>query len=345
MANEKFRETIQLNEISDATKTSMKVRIIAAIVAILIVLPCVLFGSYLWLAFVIFLVLVATHEIIKCAKPKHPVWLYIISSILLLALTLLPILRSIFAENISWELWKSFDQPYMSIIVTSLSFMGLFWFVVADENFTVRDAYFLFTIGISVAFGLQCVLYLRFIPIYERFLIDPNSADITAPISLFKNLESCLLILYIAVGTFMTDTGAYFVGILFGKKKINPRISPKKTWEGFFGGLIISTILSFIFGFVLALTGHPILACFDTAHWYNILLVSTIMPIFATLGDFTFSSLKRYYNIKDFGYILPGHGGVLDRIDSAIFTAIVATIAISIIMSITYPAMGGNPIL
>ena len=54
MANEKFRETIQLNEISDATKTSMKVRIIAAIVAILIVLPCVLFGSYLWLAFVVF---------------------------------------------------------------------------------------------------------------------------------------------------------------------------------------------------------------------------------------------------------------------------------------------------
>ena len=193
--------------------------------------------------------------------------------------------------------------------------------------------------------GLQCVLYLRFIPIYERFLINPNAPEVTSHFNFYQNFESCTLLIYVALGTFMTDAGAYFIGVFFGKNKINPRISPKKTWEGFFGGIAISTAFSFAFGMIMAGVGHPILQCFDVNHWYYILIISLLMPLFATLGDFTFSSLKRYYNIKDFGNILPGHGGVLDRIDSAIFSAIIATIAVSIIMSLTYPAMGGNPIL
>ena len=147
----------------------------------------------------------------------------------------------------------------------------------------------------------------------------------------------------------MTDTGAFFIGILFGKNKINPRISPKKTWEGFFGGVVISCISSFLFAFILALCGHPVLKCFDLNHWYLILILSLIIPIFATLGDFTFSSLKRVYDIKDFGNLLPGHGGILDRIDSLLFTATAAAIVISVILYCVYPetysAIGGNPII
>jgi phosphatidate cytidylyltransferase len=147
----------------------------------------------------------------------------------------------------------------------------------------------------------------------------------------------------------MTDTGAYFIGILFGKNKINPRISPKKTWEGFTGGIIISTLFSFVFAMILALCGHPILKCLDTDNWYLVLIISLIMPLFATLGDFTFSALKRHYEIKDFGNILPGHGGVLDRVDSLIFTATATAIVVSIILSFIYSenyvAIGGNPFL
>mgnify|MGYP004596254467 FL=1 len=110
---------------------------------------------------------------------------------------------------------------------------------------------------------------------------------------------------------------------------MNERISPKKTWEGFVGGVVTSTVLSFLFAFLLAYYKHPILKdIFDYEHWYNILIVSLIMPLTANLGDFIFYSIKRNYQVKDFGTLLKGHGGVLDRIDSLLVTSLVVTIII-----------------
>jgi phosphatidate cytidylyltransferase len=118
------------------------------------------------------------------------------------------------------------------------------------------------------------------------------------------------VVVYIAVATYATDTGAYFIGVLFGKHKLNPRISPKKTIEGSIAGWIFGTFLSLIFAYFY-LTKK-----FD---WSLIIAASIILPPIGQIGDLAFSAIKRYFNVKDFGTIFPSHGGVLDRIDSLLF--------------------------
>lgn len=142
---------------------------------------------------------------------------------------------------------------------------------------------------------------------------------------------SSMLFVFVGIGTFMTDTGAFFVGIFFGKHKMNPRISPKKTWEGFVGGIVVSFICSFGFGMALCATGNPlVIGLVDMEHWYILLILSILIPFVSTLGDFVFSSAKRYFEIKDFGNLIPGHGGILDRVDSLIFTMITCAVVLSL---------------
>jgi phosphatidate cytidylyltransferase len=106
------------------------------------------------------------------------------------------------------------------------------------------------------------------------------------------------------------DTFAYFAGVLFGKHKMAPTISPKKSWEGLIGGLIASVIGGgLVFNFA-----------FETA-WYIGSAIGVMTVVTATCGDLIESAIKRDLAIKDMSNLLPGHGGIMDRIDSALFTA------------------------
>ncbi|MCQ2383149.1 MAG: phosphatidate cytidylyltransferase, partial [Clostridia bacterium] len=136
-----------------------------------------------------------------------------------------------------------------------------------------------------------------------------------------KYWQSALLILFVLIGVLMNDTGAYFVGILFGKHKMNPRISPKKTWEGFIGGIAVSMICSLLWATLWSIGGFPILPILDHTHWYWVLIASILLPIMGDIGDFVFSAIKRHFGVKDFSQLIPGHGGILDRIDSVIFAS------------------------
>lgn len=106
------------------------------------------------------------------------------------------------------------------------------------------------------------------------------------------------------------DTGAYLVGVSIGKHKLYERISPKKTWEGFIGGVVFTIIAALV---IFKLTGIASL-------WLWI-VAGMVVSIFGTLGDLIESMLKRNVDIKDSGAILPGHGGVLDRFDAVLFAA------------------------
>jgi len=123
-----------------------------------------------------------------------------------------------------------------------------------------------------------------------------------------------VVMLYILVATYMTDTGAYFAGRFFGKHKLNERVSPKKTVEGSIGGYLLGALSSLGFGCAFVM---PQLS------FVRLCVLSAVMPLTGQIGDLAFSAVKRHFGVKDFGNIFPGHGGVLDRIDSLIFNLLV----------------------
>ena len=116
------------------------------------------------------------------------------------------------------------------------------------------------------------------------------------------------------------DTGAYCTGMLFGKHKLIPDLSPKKTIEGAIGGVIISTALCGIYGFVIENKFQ--LEYVNTV--FMCLLIGFFGSILSQIGDLAASAMKRYSGVKDFGNLIPGHGGIIDRFDSIILTAPVA---------------------
>ena len=115
-----------------------------------------------------------------------------------------------------------------------------------------------------------------------------------------------LLLLAIFIFIWVNDTGAYLVGSRWGKRRLAPNISPKKSVEGSIGGLILVLLSAVILRLLL----------FPELSWLRILLIATVVAVFGTIGDLFESSLKRQAGVKDSGKLIPGHGGILDRIDS-----------------------------
>ena len=122
------------------------------------------------------------------------------------------------------------------------------------------------------------------------------------------------LIWIIFIGSWLSDTAAFYSGKFFGKHKLSPRVSPKKTIEGSIGGLLGATIFTGIFGVLVQKYVYimPV---------YNYFLIGALCGLFGQLGDLVASSIKRYVGIKDYSNLIPGHGGILDRFDSIIFSA------------------------
>lgn len=124
--------------------------------------------------------------------------------------------------------------------------------------------------------------------------------------------QAIWLILFGACGT---DIFAYFIGVNFGKHKLCPKISPNKTIEGSVGGVIGACLIFLSYAAVLNKWGG-----FDIQYW-KITAFAVIVSVFSEIGDLVASSIKRFIGTKDFGSCLPGHGGILDRIDSILFAA------------------------
>ncbi len=126
--------------------------------------------------------------------------------------------------------------------------------------------------------------------------------------------QGWIMLLVPFIMAYCSDTGAYFVGVFFGKHKMCPAISPKKTWEGFIGGIVIACASMMIFALVLDRQGYEV--NYLLAAVYG--LVGSVCSVF---GDLNMSVIKRQTGIKDYGKLIPGHGGVLDRFDSVMITA------------------------
>lgn len=135
---------------------------------------------------------------------------------------------------------------------------------------------------------------------------------------LFIDSWQPLLLLSVFVTIWVNDTGAYIIGVSFGKHRLFERVSPKKSWEGFFGGAVAALLSGYLFSIYI-----PQISLF------NWLILSEIIVIFGTFGDLIESLMKRTVNVKDSGNVIPGHGGLLDRFDSMLLAAPVIFIYLS----------------
>ncbi len=126
----------------------------------------------------------------------------------------------------------------------------------------------------------------------------------------YQIIFGCLFILW------ASDTGAYFAGTFFGKRKLFERISPKKSWEGFVGGAILAFVFAYGLPYFFSAIGHE-----PTIRWWQWMVIGVLIVIGGTFGDLVESLLKRSIEIKDSGTALPGHGGFLDRFDGLLISA------------------------
>ncbi|WP_411844080.1 phosphatidate cytidylyltransferase [Salinicoccus sp. HZC-1] len=142
-----------------------------------------------------------------------------------------------------------------------------------------------------------CVLAVAYIGIGFMYFYETREAGL-------------IYILYGLLIVWVTDTGAYLFGRAIGRRKLWPQISPNKTVEGFLGGILCSLLLAVLFWTTGWIQGAP---------FPLFVLLTMILSMFGQLGDLVESALKRHFDVKDSGRLLPGHGGVLDRFDSFIF--------------------------
>lgn len=202
------------------------------------------------------------------------------------------------------------------------------WMGLAGGVVLYAAAFFVSFLGKSVTLFSVYALYVSVLMAFELFRgkqspIQNLSATllghlyVSVPFVLFCLVEgatqqSKYLLLAFFVIIWASDTGAYLVGRFFGRHKMFERISPKKTWEGFAGGLIFAMVSGYIF--------HR-LAVVDTLELAFWLALSAGVFVFGVLGDLVESMFKRCVGVKDSGNLIPGHGGFLDRFDSALLAA------------------------
>ncbi|MEN8251272.1 MAG: phosphatidate cytidylyltransferase [Bacteroidota bacterium] len=258
--------------------SGLRVRIITAIIGAFILIAATAF--HMWTYFAVFLALsIATQwEFYKLAhldeKLPLSVWGTLIGQ-LIFTLTFL-IEADILSLKYMWIVFPFLASVFMIKIYKK-----------EEEPFTNIAYTFLGIIYVAIPFSLLHIIAFAHHGIYSHEII-----------------VGIMLILW------ASDTGAYFSGIMLGKKKLFERISPKKTWEGSIGGAFLALIMAY----VLSRYMHDL----TTVQW---LAASTLIVITGIYGDLTESVFKRSIEIKDSGRSLPGHGGFLDRFDSLLLAA------------------------
>lgn len=142
-----------------------------------------------------------------------------------------------------------------------------------------------------------------------------------------SKLYGSYLVWLIFIGSWLSDTVAYYFGKFFGKHKLCPKVSPKKTIEGSIGGFLGATLGCGLFGIIV----NAYTPAVNVIHFF---LIGALCGIMGQFGDLVASSIKRYVGLKDYSNLIPGHGGILDRFDSILFNAVVVFYYLTFIVGI-----------
>lgn len=206
--------------------------------------------------------------------------------------------------------FKEYSDAFKTKDIEVLKLTGyLSSFLYLIKNLKLTNMSYTFIIFISLIFSLFVLVLDQKIDVIDISLTILGSLYIPFLFQHIFLLDGQKYIWLIFLTAWGSDTFAYLVGNLFGKRKLYPELSPNKTVEGSLGGIIGSGVLCILFGIYIKSSNLIIL-----------FLLGSFCSIISQLGDLTASKIKRYTGVKDFGYIIPGHGGILDRFDSILFT-------------------------
>ena len=261
----------------------MKTRILTAIVAICVLLPVLYFSGTPALTVAIAAVaVISIYEILKCIGVKK---LYISLPIYVAAASVPFLLR-----------YTKDSHTFATVAFCAAAVVLIYLFavsVLSHGKFTFEMLGTVYAASLYIIVAYSAIIYVRDFGDHGKYLY-----------------------LLIFIGAWVTDTFAYFSGMLFGKHKLIPDVSPKKTVEGSIGGTLFCAIAFVIFGVIMN-------TWFGTdANFLLLAIGGVFMAVIAQIGDLIMSVIKRHYGIKDYGRIFPGHGGMLDRFDSVLIVAL-----------------------
>lgn len=265
----------------------MKTRILTAVAAIVVILvPCIAFMHTVVLPVILGLfAAIAVHEVIKATGGKN---------IMILALS------CITAAAVPFLFHFNIEIPFMPVAIC----YALVYFIIMipmHKVTTFNDVITALFATVAIPSSISIFILLR-----DVYITNPEA---------YTKSSGVFLILFAMFCAWMTDTFAYFSGKFLGKHKLCPNVSPNKTIEGAVGGVIGAVVMNLILFFVFD-------KFFFTVHtlvWWQIIIISAVLSVVSMFGDLSASIIKRNHGIKDFGKIFPGHGGVMDRIDSCLF--------------------------
>ncbi|MBL0388947.1 phosphatidate cytidylyltransferase [Tumebacillus sp. ITR2] len=233
-----------------------------------------------------------------------------------------------FSELVRMRGWSLFSAPALiGYVVTLMWLVGSIWQPFADLWMPATDT----VSGLWLLVALFVFLSISVVS-KNKFSFQDMTYLFAGTLYVGLTLHSALLLrvddrmglsyfLFVLLTIWTTDTAAYFVGRTFKGPKLWPAISPNKTVSGSLGGVVGAVVVGVVFAQVMGLAMGP---------W---MLLAALLSVFGQFGDFVESGLKRALDVKDSGTILPGHGGVLDRFDSFLFTAPIAYYGILLLVS------------
>ena len=274
----------------------MKTRVLTAIAAICVLIPCLIWSDTILFPIACGIVaLIALFEITGCIGIRKK-WLL----------------------SFATFLYGAFISAIVTYYFVNVKNSPVPYSIFSDEKVTVMILFATFAyIFLVFCFTMLSLGEIKFLQAAELISWTLYIMLGIMSIALLRRQGNVGVYLYglVFIGAWMTDTGAYFVGVLFGKHKLIPQVSPKKTIEGAFGG-VLGCIAGFaLYGFIMQSVSHV------KVNYLAIIILATVISVVSQFGDLVASYIKREREIKDFGFIFPGHGGVLDRFDSIIAVA------------------------
>ncbi len=266
----------------------MKQRIITGVFfAIFMIAVAVLSGTFVYpFVFTLFSIIGAI-EMLNCVGTRKSLTITIPSIVYAL-------ICPIAAFNFRYGVMFAITVFYMIVMLMSLVFR--------NEKVKAEDVCTTFTMVAYTTICFSCLIRLRYVTVEA-------GADTGELIGKY-------FFLLVFVAAWITDTFAYFTGFFFGKHKLCPKISPKKTIEGSVGGTLFCVIAFIVYGIVLANISPAL-----KPNFIGFAVVGFVMSVLSQIGDLLASVIKRAYGVKDYGNLFPGHGGVLDRFDSVLILA------------------------